>query len=95
MYRSHHDQGLEIIAVNVDKHRDAALQFLEDRLPGFPIVYDSTGSLAKLYDLKAMPSSFLYDRDGHLVSIQKGFTDEDIYDRSAEIEHLLKKEKSQ
>ena len=57
MYQRHHGDGLEIVAVNVDRDHDAALQFLEDRLPAFPIVYDSAGELAKLYDLKAMPSS--------------------------------------
>ena len=65
--------GLTILAVNVDKERKAAQKFLGDINVPFSIVYDSSGTLAELYDLKAMPTSFLYGRDGTLREHHEGF----------------------
>lgn len=73
LYKKYASRGLEIVAVNVDKDHKAALKFLDECRSTFPIVYDSTGSLAKLYNLQTMPSSFIYDRDGHLVESHRGF----------------------
>ncbi|MEZ5358880.1 MAG: TlpA disulfide reductase family protein [Candidatus Zixiibacteriota bacterium] len=75
IYEKYHDKGLEIIAVNVDKEFKAAGKFLQDTKPTFQIVYDSTGTLAEQYSLEVMPTSFIYDRTGKLVSSERGFRD--------------------
>jgi len=77
MYDRYHSEGFEIVAVNVDKDHDAAMKFLENNGADFPIIYDSTGNLAKQYGLEAMPTSFVYDRSGHLVSQHLGFRQEE------------------
>jgi cytochrome c biogenesis protein CcmG/thiol:disulfide interchange protein DsbE len=39
----------------------------------FSIVRDQEGELAKLYDVIAMPSSYVIDRDGNIVARHLGF----------------------
>jgi thiol-disulfide isomerase/thioredoxin len=67
------DKGLQVIAINVDRDRDAARKFLDDTHASLDVVYDPAGKLAKLYDLQVMPTSFVYGRDGTLRLREDGF----------------------
>lgn len=95
IYDKYHSEGFEIIAVNVDKDHRSATKFLDENAVTFPIAFDSTGNLAKLYGLEAMPSSFVYDRQGHLVSQHLGFREEETRSLEQNIEKLLNKETSE
>ncbi len=90
IYDKYHRDGLEIVAVNVDKDHAAAMKFLQEHEAAFSILFDSTGSLAKLYELEAMPSSFIYDRDGHLVQRNQGFRQEETEGVERTVQTLLK-----
>jgi cytochrome c biogenesis protein CcmG, thiol:disulfide interchange protein DsbE len=65
--------GLEVIGVNVDADRAAAAGFLAQTPANFQIVYDSEGRLPKEYGVVGMPSSFVFDREGRLVTKHIGF----------------------
>ncbi len=95
LYDKYEKQGLEIIAVCVDKDHEAAARFLAENPAPFPVVFDSTGHLAELYELEAMPTSFLYNRSGELVSQHRGFRKEESDDLATGILELLAKEKPQ
>jgi thiol-disulfide isomerase/thioredoxin len=69
----YHDVGLEIVTINVDKDRKAADRFLADLKTSLPVVYDPKGELAKFYELKVMPTSFVYGRGGKLEERHEGF----------------------
>ena len=94
LYRKYAAQGLEVVAVNVDKDHKAAMKFLENCRSTFPIVYDSTGSLAKLYNLQTMPSSFIYDREGHLAESHRGFKMEEADNLERTIQQQLGERKA-
>jgi cytochrome c biogenesis protein CcmG/thiol:disulfide interchange protein DsbE len=89
LYTKYHNKGLEIVAVGVDKEHRSALKFLDDTKPTFPIIFDSTGSLAKRYELEAMPSSFVYGRDGRLRARNRGFRQEEADSLDKAILELL------
>lgn len=93
-YDKYHERGLEVVAVNVDKDHAAALKFLENNQVSYPIVFDSTGALAKLYGLEVMPTSFVYGRDGRLESEKYGFRLEEADSLTAAIVRLLSEGKS-
>jgi thiol-disulfide isomerase/thioredoxin len=95
LYDRYHSRGLEIVAVSVDKDHAAALKFLRDTKATFPVIFDSTGSLAEKYGLEAMPSSFIYGRDGQLVSRKRGFRPEDTDSLDYAIFKLLGKGKTE
>jgi thiol-disulfide isomerase/thioredoxin len=69
-------RGLTVVAVNVDAKRGDAERFLRDYPAKFAVVYDASGATPRAYDVKAMPSSYLVDRNGKIARIEHGFLDE-------------------
>ncbi|MCP4187123.1 MAG: TlpA family protein disulfide reductase [Gammaproteobacteria bacterium] len=84
------DQGLEIVAVNLDKERKLADAFLQKAEVNFQVAFDPAGESAALYKLRGMPSSFLIGRDGKLYATHVGFRDRDKFKVEAAIKQLLK-----
>jgi len=70
--------SLVIAAINVDKSRDDADQFLEQFDVNFDIFFDPEGALAEFFEVKGMPTSYLYDREGQLIGSHIGFKKKDI-----------------
>ncbi len=67
-------KDLVVIAVNVDHSRKKADAFLHEFRGGdVPIVYDEKGVLATKFHVEQMPTSILFDRDGKLRYVHKGF----------------------
>jgi thiol-disulfide isomerase/thioredoxin len=89
MYDKYHGRGLEIVAVNVDKDHGAAMDFLHDTKVTFPIVFDSTGQVAKEFKLEAMPTSFVFSRDGRMVTRNRGFRQEETDSLDYALSQLL------
>ncbi len=86
------EKGLQVIAVNVDRDTTKATAFLRKHPDvDLKIIFDPQGKIAAAYDLQGMPSSFLYDRDGHLVSSHIGFEVARIPAYNAAIDELLGK----
>ncbi len=65
--------GFEIIAVNLDTSRKDAEEFLKQMPAKFDVAFDKSGKTAEAYNLKAMPSSFLIDKNGRLVHKSLGY----------------------
>jgi thiol-disulfide isomerase/thioredoxin len=73
MQAKYADDGLVIIAVNLDNDLDDASAFLQRYPADFKVVHDSDRSLARGYDVQVMPTSFLIGRDGQVVASHLGF----------------------
>jgi thiol-disulfide isomerase/thioredoxin len=86
MREKYADSGLEVIGVNVDADRAAAMSFLAETPARFQIVYDSQGQLPKEYGVVGMPTSYVFDREGRLVAKHVGFQN----GRRDEYEHVLR-----
>jgi thiol-disulfide isomerase/thioredoxin len=71
------EEGLVVVAVNVDRERKKADAFLAQYPADFRIVYDPEGKLASHYDLKGMPSTFMIDRGGNERAAHVGFRDDE------------------
>lgn len=86
MQQTYRDQGLVVVAVNLDEDRAAAKDFL-NKIPGnFSIIYDPKGEIATKYQVEVMPTSYIIDKNGNLVSRKLGFK---LKDRS-KMEQSLK-----
>jgi thiol-disulfide isomerase/thioredoxin len=88
MQRKYADDGLVVIGVNVDRERKDADAFLAQTPAHFRIVYDAPGRLPKEYGVMAMPSSYVFGRDGRLVAKHLGFQNR----KRDEYEQLLRKQ---
>ena len=73
MYDEYTDDGLVILGVNTDVDADEAQQFLEEIPAKFEIVYDPEGELAREFGVVAMPSNYVFGRDGELDMRHLGF----------------------
>lgn len=73
MIEKYADDGLVIVAVNLDKERAAAEAFLAEIPANFEIEFDPEASIAREYGVEAMPNSFVFGRDGELVTRHLGF----------------------
>ena len=82
-------QGLEIVAVNLDKERALADKFLSDMTVNFIVAFDASGESAEKYGLRGMPGSYLIGRDGSIQASHLGFTDKDKTKLEAAIKVLL------
>lgn len=73
MYDEYTDDGLVILGVNTNDEDAEAQQFLEEFPAKFEIVYDPEGRLAQDFGVVAMPSSYVFSRDGELDTRHLGF----------------------
>ena len=73
MHRKYADDGLVIVAVNLDASHEDAAKFLSEFSTDFEIVDDPNGDIARAYDVIAMPSSYVFDRQGKLLETHLGF----------------------
>ncbi|HHI92106.1 MAG TPA: TlpA family protein disulfide reductase [Gammaproteobacteria bacterium] len=91
MHERYKDEGLSIIAVSVDKKRGQIEQFVKKTEPAFIVAHDPTGKVAKSYKIRAMPTTYLIDRNGQLVMTHMGFRSKDKDKLEATIQSLLEK----
>jgi len=85
------EDGFRIIAVNLDESRKDAEEFLKKMPAKFDVAFDKSGKTAEAYNLKAMPSSFLIDRNGNLVHKSLGYRAEEKKVLEKKIKQLVDK----
>ena len=85
----HQAQGFSIISINLDHSRASADEFLMQIPANFPVIFDPKGLIARQYELKGMPSSFIVNRQGQIVSAHVGFNQAKKYAYEIEIQALL------
>lgn len=66
-------QGLVIVAINLDKKQSAADAFLRAFPATFAVAFDPSGKTAESFNVQAMPSTFIVNRDGQIVYTHQGF----------------------
>lgn len=82
-------KDLKIIAVNLDKERALAEEFLRENPARFEIHFDPEAESAKKYNIKGMPYSVLIDKNGKIRYTHIGFSKEKANDYKKEIQSLL------
>ena len=89
MQRKYGKDGLQIIAVNLDKDRALADGFLAEVPAEFSLRFDPAGALAKQFGVQTMPSSFLIDADGKVLASHFGFRSSEAADYESSIQAAL------
>lgn len=87
--RDFKDQGLQIVAVNLDEVREEAEHFLARHPASFVVATDPQFQCAKGFDVQAMPSSYLVDRAGLIRHVHLGFRSGDAEGIRRLVEELL------
>jgi peroxiredoxin len=90
LYEKYRASGFVLLGVNVDDDTSKAAAVAAQLGLKFPVLLDSDKTASRLYDLNAMPSTVLVDRDGRVRYVHRGYLDgyEDTYDK--QIREMLK-----
>ncbi|MCP5356923.1 MAG: TlpA family protein disulfide reductase [Pseudomonadales bacterium] len=92
MRQKYQSRGLEIIAVNLDSKREDADKFLSKIPAEFTVLYESSGATPTAYGVKGMPTSFLIDAKGQILSQHAGFNSAHKDELEAAIQQALEKQ---
>ena len=73
--------GFTVLGVNVEEDPGKAVKLLEELPVSFPVLFDSESTVSRQYDVVAMPSTVLVDRNGKMRYLHKGYKPglEDVY----------------
>ncbi len=77
LHNKYKNLGFIVLGVNVEEEVDNAKSFIADSPVDFPILFDSKNDVSKLYDIIAMPTSAIIDRNGTLRYLHQGYKDGD------------------
>jgi peroxiredoxin len=72
LWRKHKDAGFVLVAVSVDTDPKKVVPFVTEHGLTFPVALDTTMSVAEKYGVRALPSSFILDKDGGLAALALG-----------------------
>jgi peroxiredoxin len=90
LYQAYKDDGFEVVAVASDVQGAQVVQpFVAQLHLSFTTLLDPTGQVTRLYGVTTLPTTYLLDRDGRLVTVAIGGHDWATADASALIKSLL------
>jgi peroxiredoxin len=72
LYKKHKDRGLVLVAVSIDGNPKAVPPYVRASKLTFPIVLDPSAEVANKYGVRALPSSFVVDRQGAMTALALG-----------------------
>lgn len=90
LHQRYSSLGFTMLGVNVDKDKGDAEGFLEETPVTFPILFDPESSVSELYEVIAMPTTVLVDRDGNMRFIHHGYKPGYENDYQAQIRALIR-----
>jgi peroxiredoxin len=64
LYQKYRNDGLEVIAINLDSSADRLARFLQKIKPSFRVVHDEKGTVAAAYRVSGIPAGFIIGKDG-------------------------------
>ncbi len=65
--------GFTLLGVNIDDDPRRAMAMAQELGVTFPVVFDNTKEVSKLYDVNAMPVTVLVDKEGRVRHVHHGY----------------------
>jgi peroxiredoxin len=73
LYARYERVGFNLLGVNIDDDSRRAMQMIEELGVSFPVLFDQSKEVSKLYDVQAMPVTVLVDREGIVRYVHHGY----------------------
>ena len=83
LYQQLHQQGLEILAVNVGQDRSRVERFVDRVQYSYPTLLDPESAIARRYGVIAIPVTYFIDREGIVRGRILGESDNATFERMA------------
>ncbi|MBL7003114.1 MAG: TlpA family protein disulfide reductase [Gammaproteobacteria bacterium] len=85
MQQKYQRQGLEVVSINLDKEPAERQRFLKKYNAKFTVLIDAEGKTPEQYKVLGMPTSYLLNRSGEIVTKHIGFKQSKTTQYEAEI----------
>ncbi|MGI1679615.1 MAG: TlpA family protein disulfide reductase [Cellvibrionaceae bacterium] len=73
LYQRYSRAGFTILGVNVEPDSEEANKILNNVKISFPVLYDQESEVSELYNVEAMPSTVIIDRNGKMRYLHRGY----------------------
>jgi peroxiredoxin len=90
LHQRYSDLGFTLLGVNVEEDSRLSDSFLEETPVSFDILFDPKNSVSEMYDVVAMPSTVMVDREGNMRFIHHGYQKGYENDYQSQIRALLR-----
>ncbi len=67
--------SVDVVGISIDRDGDALEAFLGQVGVGFPVFWDPTGALARIYRARSIPLTYVIDPHGHIRGVARGARD--------------------
>ena len=89
LYRKLKEDGLVILAVDLQEPKDTVRKFVRDNDITFPVLLDATGSVGGAWGAQSIPTTYLIDRKGVILARTIGGREWDSPEMAALFEAVL------
>ena len=90
LHQRYESAGFVLYGVNVEPDATAGDKLIKDLGVGFPILYDPESRASKAYDIDAMPTTVVIDRDGLVRYVNRGYRSGDEEKYRAQVKELIR-----
>ena len=73
LYTRYQRVGFNLLGVNIDDDSAGAMKMIQELGVNFPVLFDSRKEVSKLYEVEAMPTTVLLDREGRVRHVHHGY----------------------
>ena len=73
IYKQYKDMGFTLLGVNVEPDSQSADAWLKKTPVSYPILYDPKSQVSQLYQVQAMPTTVIVDRQGVVRFVHNGY----------------------
>ena len=73
LYSRYNRVGFNLLGVNIDDDSRRAMQMVEELGVNFPVLFDASKEVSKLYEVEAMPVTVIVDRQGTVRFVHHGY----------------------
>ena len=67
------DLGVAVWGVNVEQQNQAGLDYIRELGVDFPIFFDASNEISAAYNVEAMPTTVIIDRNGTVRAVFRGY----------------------
>lgn len=89
VYEEYKDKDVVILAVNLTPSEEDGIEgvnsFLEKNKYTFPVLYDKDGSVAKKYRVRGIPTTYIINKEGIIVSVATTTMNEEMIRQQIEL----------
>jgi peroxiredoxin len=73
LYSKYQRVGFTLLGVNIDDDSRRAMKMIDELGVTFPVLFDESKNVSKLYEVEAMPVTVLVDKEGVVRHVHHGY----------------------